>query len=148
MKVAQSLVHQFYAALDRGEAAAALALLDPQVSWTEAENSPYYTGEVVGVENVVATVINPIMNDFDHFRVIPVEFIVEDNRVAVFGRYTGRNKETGKALRAAFVHSWTIRGGVLVRFVQHTNTAAWAEAKKVDATKMNAQDQVLPSAFF
>jgi len=126
--VAHSVVHQFYAALARGEAETALALLDPEVSWTEAEHSPYYKGEVIGVEAVVETVLNPINHDFEDFRVIALDFVSEEDRVAVFGRYAGRHRASRKELQATFVHSWTIRGDLLARFEQYTDTTAWEKA--------------------
>ena len=45
-------VRSFYDALGRGDVATVVALLDPQVQWTEAESFPYYSGTWEGREAV------------------------------------------------------------------------------------------------
>jgi ketosteroid isomerase-like protein len=48
-----NIVQDFYAALGRGDVAAVLRLLDPQVEWTEAERFPYYSGTWHGHQAVL-----------------------------------------------------------------------------------------------
>ena len=128
MTEAETIVRRFYAALAQGDSAAAFALLDPAVEWTEAERSPYYAGTVSGAVAIVATVFAPIMRDFDDFASTPSDFVSQDDRTVSFGFYTGRVRNGGANLKASFVHVWTVRAGRIVRFAQHTDTAAWAEA--------------------
>lgn len=128
MTEAEGVVRSFYAALGRGDNAAALALLSPGIEWTEAERSPYYAGAAVGVEAVVETVLAPIGRDFDDFACTPDDFVSQGERTASFGFYTGRAKASGCALRAPFAHVWTVRDGAITRFVQYTDSALWAEA--------------------
>jgi ketosteroid isomerase-like protein len=123
----ESVVRAFYDVLARGERESALALLDKQIKWTEAERTPYYTGELIGVEAVVETVLGPVSRDFEDFAVIPVDFLTQGDRTAAFGRYTGRFRMGGE-LNAPFVHLWTVRNGVIVRFLQYTDSAAWTAA--------------------
>jgi hypothetical protein len=123
----ESVVRKFYSALSRGEAEAAIALLDPEVKWTEAERTPYYGGELTGPDTVVKTVFEPIGRDFECFAVTPQDFITQDDRTAALGLYTG-HFHAGGELRAPFVHVWTVRSGRIVRFTQHTDSAAWADA--------------------
>ncbi len=98
------LVRNFYALLANGDAPAALALLHPEVEWTEAEGSPYFAGTVKGAEAVVSTVLAPIGAAFDDFAATPSDFIAEAGRVAAFGTYSGVARSTGRRLSAAFVH--------------------------------------------
>lgn len=117
-------VRNFYACFAAGDVPGAFALLDPEIDWTEAERGPY-EGTYKGVPAVVAGVFEPLGADFDQFAATPSEFLGDGDRVAVFGTYTGVARSTGRALKAPFVHSWTVSGGKLVRFVQHTDSAAW-----------------------
>lgn len=127
MSHTETVVRDFYAALGRGEAPAALALLDPEVKWTEAELTPYYTGDVTGSAAIVKTVFEPIGRDFEDFAVTAEDFVTQGDRTAAFGVYTGRFR-TGGALRAPFVHLWTVRNGNIVRFIQYTDSTAWTNA--------------------
>jgi ketosteroid isomerase-like protein len=125
---ALKLVQEFYALLASGHAPEALGLLDSDVEWAEAERSPYYRGVLRGVEAVISTVLNPIAADFDDFAATPCDFISELDRVAAFGVYTGSAKVSGRKLRAPFVHVWTVQGGHIMGFLQHTDSGAWNEA--------------------
>ncbi|WP_301149802.1 nuclear transport factor 2 family protein [Mycobacterium simiae] len=122
------VVKAFYANLARGAAQEAISLLHPQLRWTEAERTPYYTGELTSVDAVVATVLEPIMRDFDDFAVHATEYVAQGDRIAAAGRYTGRHRRSGGILDAPFVHLWTVRDGAIVRFVQHTDSASWNDA--------------------
>lgn len=128
MTEAETIVRQFYAALARGDSATAFALLSSSIEWTEAERSPYYAGTVTGIDAIVASVFAPIGLEFDDFAGTPSDFISQDDRTVSFGRYTGRAKNGSGSLNAPFVHVWTVQDGLIVRFVQHTDSAAWNEA--------------------
>ncbi len=124
----ETVIRAFYAALTRGEPEAALRLLDAQVKWTEAERTPYYAGEVTGVDAIVATVLGPVTRDFEDFAVTPNDFVSGGDRTAAFGQYTGRFRGSNGTLSAPFVHLWTVHAGKIVRFVQYTDSASWADA--------------------
>ena len=128
MDHASVIVRNFYSALASGMVQEALALLDADVQWTEARNSPYYAGTVVGPEAVVATVLAPIGKDFTAFQAVPSDFLTEGNRVAVFGSYLGISATGGRRLDAPFVHLWTVTDSHLGSFVQHTDSAIWNQA--------------------
>ncbi len=130
MTEAETIVRSFYAALARGDGAAAFARLGPKIEWTEAERFPYFDGTVTGADAVATTIFAPITRDFDDFAATPSDFVSQNDRTVSFGLYTGRVKNGGGKLRAPFVHLWTAQAGLLVRFVQYTDTAAWAEALK------------------
>ena len=121
-------VRGFYAALGRGDLDAALALLDEQVKWIEAELSPYYTSELTGAAAILETVLRPVGRDFEGFAASPSDFLSEADRTAAFGLYIGRSRSTGRLLRAPFVHLWSVHAGKLVRFVQYTDSAVWDAA--------------------
>jgi len=106
-------------------------------------HSPYWAGEVIGAEAIVDTVFNPINRDFAAFRATPGEIIASGDQVAVFGKYTGVHRSNGKALDATFVHLWTVEDELITRFVQHTDTLAWA-----NTLAASAQVREMRPAFF
>ncbi|MGF6723458.1 ketosteroid isomerase-like protein [Paraburkholderia sp. GAS41] len=128
MSDTETIVRNLYATLERGDAAAALALFNPRINWTEAKASPYYQGTVEGVDAVVATVFDGISRDFEQFMIEPVQFLTENDQCAAFGLYRGSVRATGRHLEADFVHVWTVREGRLTSFRQYTDGAAWKEA--------------------
>ena len=127
MQEAENIVRAFYDALAQGDLDRGLALLDPQVRWLEAERTPYYSGQIVGRDAVVETVLGPVSKAFENFSVTPLDFVTQDDRIAAFGEYTGRH-QSGGMLRAPFVHLWAVHGGVITSFRQYTDSAVWAQA--------------------
>lgn len=121
-------VRRFYDALGRGDVAAVLSLLHPEVEWTEAERFPYYGGTWRGPQAVVDNLLVPLSGEWDRFSAEAHEFIAEGDRVVSLGSYSGTYKKTGRSFCAAFAHVWTVRGGKLVRFDMHTDTAKVLEA--------------------
>ena len=121
-------VRRFYDALGRGDVPAVLALLDPQVEWTEAERFPYYGGTWHGPQAVLDNLLVPLSRDWDGFSARAHEFIAEGDRVVSLGTYSGVFKKTGRSLSAAFAHVWRISGNKLARFDMHTDTVKVLEA--------------------
>ena len=123
-----SVVRDFYAALGRGDVAAVLGLLDPQVEWTEAERFPYYSGTWHGPQAVLDNLFKPLAQDWDDFSATANDFVVEGNRIVSFGVYAGKHKRTGKSVTALFAHLWTVRDGKITGFRMYTDTAKFLEA--------------------
>ena len=116
------LVRAFYAAVARGDVPGVVALLHPDLAWTEAEGFPYYSGTWRQPSDVVEKLLVPLMRDWDDFSAIADDFIVEGDRVVSIGAYAGVSKATGKAMRAAFAHVWRVADGKLQRFDMYTDT--------------------------
>jgi ketosteroid isomerase-like protein len=117
------VVQSFYQALGRGEAFAALAVLDDAVQWTEAEGFPYSSGTWTGPQAVFDKLLVPLGRDWDGFSAKPESFVVEGTAVVAFGTYRGRFKSTGKELVAPFAHRWEMTSGKATSFRQYTDTA-------------------------
>jgi ketosteroid isomerase-like protein len=130
MDGSESVVRSLYAALARGDLPAAAALMSPHVEWLEAEHTPYYAGLVIGADKVVETVFEPVNQDFENFALTEQTYITQDTRTAAIGVYRGRQRQTGRELRAPFVHIWEVIDGKIVRFTQYTDSGAWAEANQ------------------
>ncbi len=125
---ALATVKQFYSSLASGDGSAALGLLDPEIEWTEAEGTPYFTGTMHGPNAVIGGLFVPLARDFDNFSTTPSDFVTEGPRVVSFGQYFGIAKRNGHKMTARFVHVWTVSNGRLRRFVQFTDSAPWNEA--------------------
>lgn len=122
-------VKGIYDALARGDAAAVLGALDPDVEWREAESFLYADrNPYIGPEAVGEGVFQRITGAVEDLAVVPGNIIDGGDTVAVEGRYRGRMGATGTAVDAQFVHVWEFGDGKVVRFQQYTDTKQWAEA--------------------
>ncbi len=120
------VVQSFYEAIGTGDMETVASLLADDVSWSEAEGSPYAAGNpYIGFEAMGAGVFGPINETFADFAGTPQQFTTEGDRVVVEGRYTGTQRETGETLDAPFVHVFTVEGDQIVAFQQYTDTWQW-----------------------
>lgn len=116
------LLRGAYDAFGRGDVAGVLAILAPEVEWTEAEGHPY-SGTYVGPDAVLENVFARIGADWSSFTVTPEEFVADGDHVVVLGDYAGTHGATGKSFGAPFAHTWRIEDGKVIRFRQFTDTA-------------------------
>jgi ketosteroid isomerase-like protein len=119
----REVVETFYESMSRGDVAAALAVLDPSVEWTEAETVPYHSGTWIGPEAVRVKLIEPLGRDWDSFAVSASSYVVDGPAVVAFGTYSGVFKATGGSLSAPFAHRWNVVNGKAKSFRQYTDTA-------------------------
>ncbi len=126
------LVRGFYAAVAAGDVPGVVALLHPQLEWTEAKGFPYYSGTWTQPHDVVEKLLVPLMRDWDNFAAVADDFIVEGDRVVSLGAYSGVAKATGKAMHAPFAHVWRVADGKLKRFDMYTDTFLVDRALRVD----------------
>lgn len=116
------IVKEFYEALRAGDVNRALAVLSPDLEWTEAEGFPYYSGTWHGPQAVAEKLLVPLSKDWSTFSVTPNEFLAQDERVVSFGTYVGTYRDTGRSISAPFAHRWVVRDGKIVRFNMYTDT--------------------------
>ena len=124
----EQTIRSLYEAFARGDGAAVIGALDPNVHWMEAENialadrNPY-----IGPQAVAEGVFGRLAQMWTDFRVTPQDFVTEGDTVVVLGRYGGKFTTTGRSLDAQFVHVWTLSNGKVTRFQQYTDTAQFAK---------------------
>lgn len=104
-----------------------LAVLSPDVEWTEAAGFPY-AGTYVGVEALMAGVFRRLATEWIGYRADVHTYLEDGNRVAVFGVYSGTYQATGKSMTAAFAHLYEVRNGKIARMTQYVDTAMVLEA--------------------
>lgn len=98
-----------------------IAALAPDAVWVEAAGFPY-AGTYTGPENIIANVFQRLATEWIDYRAEVASYVVEGDQVVAFGAYSGKYKETGKAMRAAFAHHYTFRLGKIVRMVQYVDS--------------------------
>lgn len=104
-----------------------MAVLHPDVEWTEAEGFPY-AGTYVGVDALMAGVFVRLGSEWIDYRADVHTYLADGDRVAAFGVYSGTYKATGKSMRAAFAHLYEIQDGQIRRMNQYVDTVMVAKA--------------------
>jgi ketosteroid isomerase-like protein len=122
------LVRGSYEAFERGDLEGALAHIDPDVEWHQAEGLPH-GGVYRGLVEVRRNVFDPLDRDWwSEFSAEPEELVGAGETVLVLGRYRGVARGTGRTLDVPFAHVWTFRGTRAIRFRQFLDTAGWNAA--------------------
>ncbi|MDB5500964.1 MAG: hypothetical protein JWR89_866 [Tardiphaga sp.] len=108
-----------------------LAVLAPNVEWTEAEGFPY-AGTYVGPEAIVAGVFRRLATEWTGYRAAVHTYLEDGDRVAAFGVYSGTYNATGKSMRAAFAHLYELKGGKIMRMMQYVDSHVVQQALLAD----------------
>lgn len=138
----RTVVETVYAAFAQGDMEGFAALMAPGIVWNEAEGNPYADmNPYIGPEAVMSGLMARFVSEWEDISVTPHEFVVEGDRVVVFGRYGETWKATGKVLDIPFVHSWTVQNGRLTAFQQYTDTAALVATMTGSAVAANGGTQ-------
>jgi len=122
-------VESIYEAYRRGDAAGVLASFDQEILWGYPDNLFYAEGAPFrGPNEVFNKIFVRLATEWEDFRIEPVEFIAEGDRVVVLARETGTYRETGAAIEVDTAHIWTIRDGRAIEFFAYTDTLAVSRA--------------------
>jgi ketosteroid isomerase-like protein len=97
------------------------AALAPDAVWIEAAGFPY-AGTYVGPDAIVAGVFHRLATEWIDYRATVASYVVDGDQVVVFGEYSGTYAATGRSMRAAFAHHYTLRAGRIVRMVQYVDS--------------------------
>lgn len=127
MTTALQIIQDHYAASARGDVDAMVAPFAADVEWIEMAGFPY-AGTYIGPEAVKAGVFGRIGAEWSDYQAVPERFVCQGGQVVAIGHYSGTNQATGASMRVRFVHHWTLRKGLVVRFEQFTDTHLFREA--------------------
>lgn len=101
--------------------------LSPDVEWTEAAGFPY-AGTYRGVEAVAKNVFARLAADWIGFRADVDHFYDAGETVIATGFYRATCRTTGKPMEASFAHTWTLKNGRVIKYVQYADTKKVWEA--------------------
>lgn len=101
--------------------------LAPDVEWTEAAGFPY-AGTYRGVEAVAKNVFARLAADWIGFRADVDHFYDAGETVIATGFYRATCRKTGNPMEASFAHTWTLKNGRVIKYVQYADTKKVWEA--------------------
>jgi len=131
-----AVVQGMYDAFAVGDVESVVAAMAEDIVWNEAENFPYADGNpYVGSQAIVEGVFGRIVAEWDYWELDLQDKLQRGNRIAFFGRYNAKHKESGKTISAQFVHVWEVVDGRAANFQQYADTAQVLAAMQSDAAE-------------
>jgi len=121
------VVRRQYLASAASDLEALRGTLAPDVEWTEMAGFPL-AGTYRTPAGVTTNVMERLGADWDDWTAHDDTYVVDGENVVVLARYTAANKATGKAVDVRVAHHFVVRGGLIVRFEQFTDTAKVRDA--------------------
>jgi|SRR5690606_14710630 len=103
------------------------AVFDDDIIWEQMEGFPG-GGQYKGFDDIADNVFGGFRKNWTDWKAVVEEFIEADNSVFAIGYYSGTFNETGRSLKASFIHLYKMANGKITRFTQYTDTLLVAEA--------------------
>ncbi|MEV7692939.1 nuclear transport factor 2 family protein [Microbacterium sp. NPDC089189] len=119
----RDVVRRQYLAAATGDLDALRSTMAPDVEWTEMAGFPL-GGTYRTPGGVTSGVMEVLGRDWADWTTHDDVYVVDGENVVMLGRYTATHRTTGKELNARVAHYFVVRGGLIVRFEQFTDT--WA----------------------
>jgi len=131
-----AVIQGMYDAFAVGDVEFVVAAMAGDIVWNEAENFPYADGNpYVGSQAIVEGVFGRLVAEWEYWDLDLQDNLQDDNRIAFFGRYNAKHKESGKTISAQFVHVWEVVDGKAASFQQYADTAQVLAAMQIDAAE-------------
>lgn len=112
-----------YASFATGDVPSVLAVMHPEIEWTEAEGWPLYSGTLVGPQAIVDGVFMRLGEIGENFSVHADQLVAEGDTVVALGTYSWNRTGSGEPAEVKMAHVWTLANGKITRFQQHVDTA-------------------------
>jgi ketosteroid isomerase-like protein len=123
MATNKEIVATAYDNFAKGDVPAVLAVMDPQIEWTEAEGWPLYSGTLVGPQAIVDGVFMRLGEIGENFSLNVSQLVAEGDTVVALGTCAWDRADSGGHAEVKMAHVWTLVDGKLSRFQQHIDTA-------------------------
>ncbi len=131
-----AVIQGMYDAFAVGDVEFVVAAMAADIVWNEAENFPYADGNpYVGSQAIVEGVFGRLVGEWEYWELDLQDNLQDDNRIAFFGRYNAKHKESGKTISAQFVHVWEVVDGKAASFQQYADTAQVLAAMQTEAAE-------------
>ena len=124
----RSLVEQGYQCFKTGDMEGLLSLFSADIEWElPAIDGIPFSGHRKGRDQV-ASFFTMVVEAQESLEFDPREYVCEGEQVVAIGHYRWKVRSTGKVFESNFVHLFTIRENLVVRFREFLDSAALAAA--------------------
>jgi ketosteroid isomerase-like protein len=115
-----------YEALSRGDYEAVRELIDPKIVLRDRPEVPD-ARSYLGYEGMLTT-LRDTSDSFEDFRLDPLEFFENGDRIVAVLDMTGRGRTSGVPVEERIAHLWTMRDGLAIELQAFTDPADALEA--------------------
>ena len=119
MATNKEIIAATYASFAEGDVPAVLAVMDPEIQWTEAETWPLYGGTLVGPQAIVDGVFMRLGEIGDNFSIAITQLVADGDTVVGLGTTSWNRSGSGEPAEVKSAHVWTLADGKITRFQQH-----------------------------
>jgi uncharacterized protein len=127
------LIKRFYTAFGKGDVDTIINSLADQLVWRfDAPSLIPYAGQYKTPTQVREGFFGSLVSTQKDYALETDEFIGQDDKVIMVGKYGATVNATGKRFEVPLVHVWTMQDGKVNRFILFTDTARVAEAYSVE----------------
>lgn len=127
-----AVIDGLYKAFAKGDIPGALAPMDPNIEWNEAESFPYADrNPYIGPQAVLDGVFARIGQEWEYWNLTGIELheMLNDKVLATL-RYQAKCKKNGAVIDAQVAHFWTLKDGKITRFQQYADTDQVVRAER------------------
>jgi uncharacterized protein len=119
-----AVVDGLYKSFAIGDIPNALATMDPNIIWNEAEGFPYADrNPYIGPQAVLEGVFARIGEEWEYWNLTDIQLHdMSNNQVLSTLRYKAKYKKNGAEIDAHVAHWFTLKDGKIIRFQQFTDT--------------------------
>jgi uncharacterized protein len=127
-----AVVDGLYKSFAKGDISNALATMDPNIIWNEAEGFPYADrNPYIGPQAVLEGVFARIGEEWEYWNLTDIKMHeMSNNQVLSTLRYKAKYKKNGEEIDAHVAHWFTLKDGKIIRFQQFTDTGQVIRAMK------------------
>ena len=124
------LVRKLHGALNTGDPAAVLELLDPEIVWVQNPNAP--DPRTFHGHDGVRELVEMVTDAFDDVRLEADRFLDRGESVVALGYMRARGKGSGVEVREPRAWVWTLRDGKVIRHQTFAEHSAALEAAELE----------------
>jgi uncharacterized protein len=117
-------LYQLFAVRDNEEIRKIFAA---DIVWSQMDGFPN-GGTYIGADAIFENVFAGFREHWTIFNTVVTEYVDASSSVMVIGYYEGIYEQTGRPVKAAFVHRYHLKKGKIIRFTQYTDTYLIAKA--------------------
>lgn len=119
-----AVVDELYKSFAKGDIPTALATMDPNIEWNEAEGSPYADrNPYIGPDAVLEGVFARIGEEWEYWNLTDIKLHeMSNNQVLSTLRYQAKYKKNGAKIDAQVAHFFTLNDGKITHFQQFADT--------------------------
>jgi ketosteroid isomerase-like protein len=114
-------VQAFYSSAAAGDLDGLRSIMAPELSWRQTPGWPE-AGHFRTPDEVLAGVFGRLHEQWDGFKGVPAEFLVDGDKVVVLGTYSATSRQTGRSFEAPFAHVFRVSDGAIVDMQQYADT--------------------------